>query len=308
MTGDCNSTDGKRPETKSEDRYRKHIARESGMKQWIKKYKNVLIGSIVILAVLTAAFLFGGTKTKPSDTSAGDAAVVTEDIQSSDASIENITKDVAGTTEENSAKDSGDSSGRTDSDKTTGRDSGSSSSQTTAAGNPATGAEAGTTIEDTAEGRTEAATGTTTEAAATGGASSEAATEAPSITFSCTISISCANILNHMDAFDSSKADLLPADGVILAATTVTVTEGETVYDVLRRTCTNAGITLDASITPATGSAYVRGIHNIYEFDCGSLSGWKYSVNGTYSNYGCSAYTLKAGDNIQWIYSCDMNE
>lgn len=125
------------------------------------------------------------------------------------------------------------------------------------------------------------------------------------VTFSCTISISCASILNHMDTLDSAKAALVPSDGVILGTTTVTVTEGESVYDVLRRTCTDAGIPLDASIAPAYGTAYVRGINNIYEFDCGSVSGWKYYINGTYTNYGCSTYILKEGDSIQWDYSCD---
>lgn len=27
-------------------------------------------------------------------------------------------------------------------------------------------------------------------------------------------------------------------------------------------------------------SAYIEGINNLYEFDCGELSGWMYKVNG----------------------------
>lgn len=40
-------------------------------------------------------------------------------------------------------------------------------------------------------------------------------------------------------------------------------------------------------------SAYIEGINNLYEFDCGSLSGWMYKVNEWFPNYGCSRYVLK---------------
>ena len=43
---------------------------------------------------------------------------------------------------------------------------------------------------------------------------------------SCTISISCATILNNMDKCDESKRGLVPADGVILPAVTVTFSQG----------------------------------------------------------------------------------
>ena len=53
-------------------------------------------------------------------------------------------------------------------------------------------------------------------------------------------------------------------------------------------------------------SAYIEGIHNLYEFDCGELSGWMYKVNEWFPNYGCSRYQLRDGDVICWEYTCDL--
>ncbi len=58
--------------------------------------------------------------------------------------------------------------------------------------------------------------------------------------------------------------------------------------------------------TPIYNSAYIEGIANLYEFDCGELSGWMYKVNGWFPNYGCSRYQLKAGDKVEWVYTCDL--
>ena len=66
------------------------------------------------------------------------------------------------------------------------------------------------------------------------------------------------------------------------------------------------GIHMEASWTPVYNSAYVEGIHNLYEFDCGALSGWMYAVDGWYPNYGCSRYQLKDGEKVEWRYTCDL--
>ena len=122
----------------------------------------------------------------------------------------------------------------------------------------------------------------------------------------CTFSISCATILNNWDKCDESKKPLVPADGVILPTTTVTFTEGESVFDVLQRLCRENKIHMEFSWTPMYNSAYVEGINNLYEFDVGSLSGWMYSVNGWFPNYGCSRYALQNGDVVNWVYTCDL--
>lgn len=126
--------------------------------------------------------------------------------------------------------------------------------------------------------------------------------------YTCTISIECATILNNLENLDPDKRELIPSNGVILSPTTVTFYEGESVYDVLQRVCKEKGIHMEASWTPIYNSAYVEGIHNLYEFDCGALSGWMYRVNGWYPNYGCSRYQLAQGEVIEWRYTCDLGK
>ena len=135
-------------------------------------------------------------------------------------------------------------------------------------------------------------------------------TETPAVSAEkrCTISISCASILDHMDWLDPAKTALIPANGWILGSTEHTFTEGESVFDVLLRVCTENKIHMEFSETPMYQSAYIEGIYNIYEFDCGELSGWMYSVNGWFPNYGCSQYTLSDGDVIRWVYTCELGD
>ena len=122
----------------------------------------------------------------------------------------------------------------------------------------------------------------------------------------CTISISCATILDNLDLCDPEKVELVPADGWILQPMTVTFYEGESVFNVLQRTCKQQKIHMEFSNTPIYNSAYIEGIHNLYEFDVGNLSGWMYKVNDWFPNYGCSRYQLKDGDVIEWVYTCDL--
>lgn len=120
----------------------------------------------------------------------------------------------------------------------------------------------------------------------------------------CTLSIRCDNALGKT----SEKADILPDDGVMLAETTVAFSEGESVFDVLYRETRERKIHMEFSETPLYGSTYIEGIGNLYEFDCGSLSGWMYKVNGIFPQYGCSEYTVLEGDKIEWVYTCDLGK
>ncbi len=126
--------------------------------------------------------------------------------------------------------------------------------------------------------------------------------------YTCTFSIECSTILNNLKDLDPDKRELVPSNGVILAPTKVTFYEGESVFDVLQRICKEKGIHLESSWTPIYNSAYVEGIHNLYEFDCGALSGWMYRVDGWYPNYGCSRYQLKDGEKVEWRYTCDLGK
>lgn len=124
---------------------------------------------------------------------------------------------------------------------------------------------------------------------------------------SVTIEIRCDTLAQDLSKLeDPALTAYVPADGTILRTTKVKVKEGTTVFDVLNRVCRDKNIQVESSYTPAYGSYYVEGINYLYEFDGGNLSGWMYKVNGWFPNYGCSEYTLKDGDQIVWVYTCDL--
>ena len=124
-------------------------------------------------------------------------------------------------------------------------------------------------------------------------------------TLKCTLSISCANALNHPGDLDEEIMEILPADGWLLKPEQFEFTEGESVYDLMVRVCRERKIHFDTTFTPIYNSAYVKGIGNLYEFDCGENSGWMYRVNDWFPNYGVSRYVLKNGDTVSFLYSCD---
>lgn len=123
---------------------------------------------------------------------------------------------------------------------------------------------------------------------------------------SCTLSVRCDTILKNIAWLDKEKVDIVPKDGVIFAEKTVTFFEGESVFNLLLREMKQNKIHMEFENTPIYNSAYIEGIANLYEFDCGELSGWMYKVNDWFPNYGCSRYRLKAGDRIEWVYTCDL--
>ena len=124
--------------------------------------------------------------------------------------------------------------------------------------------------------------------------------------WTCTLSVSCATILDNMNLCDPEKRELVPEDGWILKPMTVTFAENESVFNVLQRTLKEQGIHMEFEYTPAYHTAYIEGINNLYEFDVGELSGWMYSVNGWFPIYGCSRYRLQDGDVVEWKYTCDL--
>lgn len=131
-------------------------------------------------------------------------------------------------------------------------------------------------------------------------------TPAPAAEKSCTLSISCSTVCANLADLDAEKAELIPPDGCILPPTKCTLSEGESVFDVLLRVCRERKIHMEFSETPAYQTAYIEGIGNLYEFDCGALSGWMYRVNGVFPNFGCSRYALEDGDTVEWLYTCDL--
>ena len=124
------------------------------------------------------------------------------------------------------------------------------------------------------------------------------------------ISIRCDTILENFDDLDPSlkSEEFVPNDGVILPLTEYVLRPGDTVFDILERAVRYNKIQMEyqGSDKNSFGSVYIQGIHYLYEFSCGPLSGWMYRVDGEYPNYGCSKYELKNGQMIEWIYTCNL--
>ncbi|MGL4848637.1 MAG: DUF4430 domain-containing protein [Clostridium sp.] len=96
----------------------------------------------------------------------------------------------------------------------------------------------------------------------------------------------------------------IPANGVLLGEQKVEIKEGETVFDILMKVIQKTKLHME--YTGGGSAIYIEGIDNLYEFDCGKFSGWMYSVNGVYPNYGVGAYKVKDGDKITFNYTCDL--
>ena len=124
--------------------------------------------------------------------------------------------------------------------------------------------------------------------------------------FSCTFSITCKTVLDNLDSLDPAKQEIVPKDGVIYAPKKVEFNNGENTFDLLLREAQKNKIHMEYTKVPAYKSSYIEGINNLYEFDCGPLSGWTYRVNGEVLGYGSSNYTLEDGDVIEWVYTCDQ--
>lgn len=124
--------------------------------------------------------------------------------------------------------------------------------------------------------------------------------------YTATLTVTSQTLLEHIDKLDVEKVDLVPEDGIIYPTQTVTFYEGESVFDVLQREMKENKIHMEFVNTPALNSVYIKGINNLYEFDAGPLSGWMYKVNDWFPNYGASRYILEEGDDIVWVYTCDL--
>ncbi len=302
------------------------------IKEFVKKYKKHIGGAVVVLLILVWAFWYGGNAPgargfKLEKTEEG---VTTEAVGG--AELTETTQKTETTTEADKKKNSDSSVTETSSETQAASDTSETEDQTTDASTSEAVTERNT--ETTTEKKTEATTkkntttesykttekkpGTTTttekrkpdkttaDSSATTKATTENTTEAPKKTYSCTISIGCSTIFDNLELLKPEKKDYVPEDGVILGTVTATFEEGDTVFEVLKSVCKDYGIQLEYSWTPMYGSYYIEGIHNLYEFDCGDGSGWMYSVNGWFPNYGCSSYELKQGDVIKWLYTCDL--
>jgi len=89
--------------------------------------------------------------------------------------------------------------------------------------------------------------------------------------------------------------------GTVLDSESVMLAKGDTAASVLKRAA--KAHRLSYEIRGSGAMTYVEGIDGLYEFDDGPMSGWKFRVNGVIPDIGAGAYTLKAGDRLEWFYS-----
>ena len=269
------------------------------MISFIKKYKYFIIAAVAIAAVLTAAFLSGGNVEKAkqeAEASKRAPASVASTVDSSEANDVNVAETATSPSmEKNVNETSSTVPGETNIQENTvppATFSVVSKPEEKHNSEPASTASPGS---ENDASKTEAPTSATSPQ-----------NQKTSVKKTCKLSISCSTILDNMDKADEYIKDIIPSDGWILKPVTVTLRSGESVFDVLKRICKDKKIHMEFTETTAYNSAYIEGIGNIYEFDCGSNSGWMYCVNGIFPSYGCSQYEVKDGDTIEWKYTCNL--
>lgn len=281
------------------------------MIELLKKHKYKIIAAVCALAVLTGAFLAGGSlgdnapdavKSSTSDVAVlAENTTVSQSTNESTAPTENHTK----ATEKNKPEQKATaptSTSQTKSEQSAVSNQTSKSSSSSSSTSSKTSSKNSQSSTNTKQDKYK------TDPVPEGKPQPVEPQEQEIVdnTLKCTFSISCATVLDNMDILDKSKKEIIPDDGWILKPVTVTFNEGESVFDVLKQVCKDNKVQLEFSFTPIYNSAYIEGINNLYEFDCGSLSGWMYEVNDWFPNYGCSRYEVKNGDVIEWQYTCDL--
>lgn len=118
----------------------------------------------------------------------------------------------------------------------------------------------------------------------------------------CTLAIDCRTAVEAGHELASQVSN----GGTILGTVSLTLEKGATVYDALQSAAKANGIPVYK--VGAGKRIYIAAINSLGERDCGSGSGWMYSVNGAYPNVSCGAYVLQDGDTIQWRYTCNLGK
>lgn len=99
-----------------------------------------------------------------------------------------------------------------------------------------------------------------------------------------------------------NKIEYTGNNGIIASRAAVKVPENASVYEALHTFCLENDIQMEASGT-SFGTAYIRGINHLYEFDGGISSGWVFLVNNVYATSGASNVHLKEGDEVWWFFT-----
>ena len=269
------------------------------MIKFLNKYKWVITGVILAAVLLVIAFFSGGNVEEAKKQAEVTTAAATSDSADTTAFTHNKTAEEA--TQNSTAPSKAASTAETTSPNATANATATSAVHT---------AQSATSEQSSAavEKPTEKASVPAATVPVTKPQEQKPTEEKPTVNARkrCTISISCATLLNNLDKLKVDDRELVPDDGWILKPTTVLINSNDTVFDVLKRVCKNKKIHMEYSNNPVYNSAYIEGIGNLYEFSAGSNSGWMYRVNGWFPNYGCSQYSLNDGDTIEWMYTCNL--
>ena len=75
---------------------------------------------------------------------------------------------------------------------------------------------------------------------------------------------------------------------------TVKLQEGATAYDAL----------VALGVAVGGNSTYVSSIGGLAEKQCGTASGWMYSVDGVFPDMSAGKYRLSGGETVVWAYTC----
>ena len=305
---------------------------------WIKKHLKKIIGILVVLLILVGAYWYGGNAPgsrgfgRPGTTSENTESTTQEAVSEEASDTEDAEAEISDDAEWDDSSLSGQGSTKKNHSKrdTKKDDKGSekdkfgivtpdysATTQELKNGDTDVSEDPGTDLSQSTDNKTPSNGGGSSKKDGSGteqsGPTEQPDTEVPTTeqpsedtVYTCTISINCSNILSNWDIFDKTKASCVPSDGWILREMTVEFKKGQTVFDVLKNVTRTRAIQMEYSFTALYGSYYIEGINNLYEFDCGELSGWEYCVNGKFPAFGCSKYVLKDGDKIEWKYTCDL--
>ena len=270
------------------------------MKQFLQKYKYILILAL-ILAIIAGIAVFSSISSNETSSS-NESFTSSESSICSDETSLAVTENTAETTA--LTKPQSTTAQQTLKEETAPPETEIITQAVTSSSQKPTET---TEVITTAESTKVTAESSAPQASATTKAITASAESAPpkKYDYTCLFEIECRTILSNMDNLSKDKKECVPNDGVLFSAETG-FDKGESVYDILKRVCDENGIQLETSYSPAFATRYIEGIGNLYEFDCGTASGWMYTVNGEYMNYGCSSCIVSDGDKIAIRYTCNM--
>lgn len=95
---------------------------------------------------------------------------------------------------------------------------------------------------------------------------------------------------------DASSVD----EGILLSDYSVSISEATNAFDATFIACRENEILM--SSRGLSGTRYIEGIADLYEFDYGPASGWVFYVNEISSTKSSGVYELNEGDEIRWEY------